>query len=302
MALALRVTELAVRSLDVDFNVVSWKTNDTTGEVFDYQFRVLRSEGPEGPFVEVSQPLEDQYMFVDRAIPGNHDLRELYYKVRVTRKRDSLSVDSEGASRGADADLIATEIRKQMNLLFREFIGRRCWVLPVRTFGPRCQDCWSKTLQKRTKTQCVSCFDTGFFRGYYTPIESWVSIDPSPKARQHTSVGPLQQSDTTGRMGYWPPLKPGDLIIEPENVRWRVVQGSATEQLRAPLHQEFQIHKIPNSDMEYRIPLDPGAALEDLWLSPARNFSNPHSLVSFTNEEYPGVLQLYSTSYPEVKS
>ena len=297
MSGALKIEDLRVRSLDVDFHEVSWKVCSTTLDVFDYTFQVLRSEGPEGPYDPISEEFQDQYLFVDNNIAKFHEHRQFYYKLRVRNRLTGEEVEHGPVQHAPEADLIATELRKHMNLLFREFIGRRCWVLPIRTFGTRCPDCWDATLQKVTKSQCFTCFATGFTGGFLRPIEAWVSIDPTPKAEQNTGVGPLQQKDTTARMGFWPPLKPRDIIIEPENLRWRVNTITTTQQLRAPVHQEIGIHRIPSSDIEYRVELELDKALKDMWLGPARNFSNPHSLEGFTDEEYPDVLQLYEGSY-----
>lgn len=295
------VEEIGVRSLDVDFFEITWKVRSASEDILDYTFQVLRSQGPAGPFEPLSPEMEDKYVFIDRALLRSHDFRTFFYKIRIRDKRTDEVVEFGPADPGPDPDLIALELRKQMNLLFREFIGRRCWVFPVRTFGQRC-GCWDVRLQKRTRSHCVTCYDTGFVRGYMTPIEAWISIDPDSKNEQNSNTGPTTQSNTTARMGYWPPVKPRDLIVEPENIRWRVGPVSGTEQVRAQVHQEIQLHKIPNSDIEYKLQFEIGDALKDLWLSPARNYTNPQNLEVFKDEEYPKVLQLYGSTYPKVRT
>jgi hypothetical protein len=126
-----------------------------------------------------------------------------------------------------------------------------------------------------------------------------MDINPSPKTEQNTPVGAQQQSNTTGRFGHYPPLKPRDLIIEPENRRWRVGSQTQTEHQRARILQQFELHEIPPSDVEYAIPLDLGTALKDLWLAPARNFSHPHNLEAFESEEIPRIFSLYQSTYPD---
>ena len=128
-----------------------------------------------------------------------------------------------------------------------------------------------------------------------------MQIDPNPNAEQTTNVGAIQQNNTTARLGFFPPLKPRDVIVEPENKRWRVVQINQTEQLRAAVHQEIQLHELPRTDMEYTVPLDLGQALKDVFFSPSRNFTNPQTLENFENEEIPKIMSLYFSSYPEVK-
>jgi hypothetical protein len=297
MSVNLQAKGLKVRSLDLSFHEVSWRIVDTVEDVLDYTFQVLRSESPSGPFEALSQPFEDRYFLIDNIIQTAHRWRTYFYVLRVTHKLTGDFLDSEPVTKEPDPDLIALELRRHMQLLFREFAGRRIWALPVRTFGQRCE-CWSVRLQKRTRSGCILCFDTGFVRGYLSPIEIWGQVDPSPKTEQNTTVGALHQSNTTGRFGAYPPLKPDDLLIEPENRRWRVIQVNQTEQLRARVHQEVQLHEIPQRDVEFAIPLNMATALKDLWLTPARNYTNPHNLEAFENEEIPGIFSLYQTTYP----
>jgi len=130
------------------------------------------------------------------------------------------------------------------------------------------------------------------------PIEMWIQMDPSGKSEQHTNIGKQQQSNTTVRFGYYPAIKPQDLIIEPENRRWRVINVAGTEHLRALVHQEGQLHEIPPTDIEYSVPLLLNQALRDLWLSPSRAYTNPHNLATFEREEIPNIFNLHPTTYP----
>jgi hypothetical protein len=301
MGTPLKIEGLRVRSLNVDLMEVTWRAVNTLEDVLDYTFQVLRSESSMGPFDELTPPFEDRYLFIDNNIKLGHSYRKYFYTIRVTRKRDGESEDFGPATLEADPDLLSTEIRKHMNLLFREHAGRRCWVLPIRTFGQRCQ-CWSATLGKRSKSGCRTCYDTGFTRGYMHPIESWVQFDPSPKSEQQSPVGVQQQSNTTARMGYFPDLKPRDLIIESENRRWRVVSVSGTEHLRSVVHQELQLHEIPKTDVEYAIELQLQEALKDMFMSPARAYTNPQNMETFEREEIPSIMSLYPSTYGAIKT
>lgn len=295
MPVALVIRDLRVRSLDQDFHELSWKIEDGRDDVLDYTFQVLRSESPEGPFDPLGTAFEDQYVFIDNTVKVENRWRKYWYILRVTHKASGDVQDTESIAREPDADLVTLELRRHMQLLFREFNGRRCWILPARTFGQRCA-CWNTTLGKVTTSNCATCFNTGFVRGYLSPIESWVQIEPSAKSEQQSAVGGQQQSNTTAKVAWYPTLKPRDIIIEGENRRWRVVTVSQTEHGRATVHQELQLHEIPPKDVEYRIPLELDKALKDLWLSPSRNFTNPQNLESFEDAELPGVFNLYRRS------
>lgn len=290
----LTVQRLRVRSLDIDFHEVSWEVAATHESVLDYTFTVLRSESPSGPFETLGAPFEDRYIFIDADLEPGNRWRMYHYVVRVTRKRDGVVVDTLPVAREAEPDLVALELRRHMQLLMHEFAGRQCWVLPRRTFGQRCS-CWDPVLQQPTRGGCRLCWSTGFVRGYLSPIEVWMQIDPSAKTNTVSTVGTPQQGNTTARCGYYPPLKPQDLVIEAENRRWRVVSVSATEKGRAPIHQEVTLHEIPPRDIEFSIELTLDRALRDLWVSPPRNFSNPHTLDNVRDEEVPNIFALYPT-------
>lgn len=298
MPVPLELQRLRVTSLTVDFHEVTWSVASSQVDVLDYTFQVLRSESSEGPYDVLCPPFEDRYSFVDNCVLATHRWRQYCYMVRVTEKVSGDYKDFGPAEQEPEPDLVALELRRHMRILFREFAGRRCIVLPVRTSGQRCPDCWEPTLRKRTKSGCLTCFDTGFNRGYMHPIEAFIQIDPSSKSQQHTNVGKTQQDNTTMRLGHYPKVKPDDLIIEAENLRWRAGDQTQTEHSRSHVHQEVKIHRIPEKDIEYAIPVHFDQALPNLWVTPSRNYTNPHNLAAFEREEIPNVFAIYSTTYP----
>lgn len=288
----IEVVDIKVRSLDLDFHEVSWALTPTMEDVYDYTFQVLRSESPEGPYDTLTVEFQDRYIFVDNALQVAHRWRKWFYKILVTHRESGDQVYFGPASPSAEPDLIVSEIRRHMQLLFIEFAGRRVWVLPVRTFGQRCE-CWDNVLSKRTRSGCKLCYDTGFIRGYMAPIESFMQIDPSPKTEQTTNLGTIQQVNTSARMPHYPPLKPNDLVVEAENRRWRVTKAGQTEKGRAGSHQEIEMHEIPKRDIEFAIPIDTEEALRDLRISPARNFTNPHNFDNYEDEDLKSIEDLY---------
>jgi hypothetical protein len=311
MASLLEVTNIKVRSLSIEYNELSWELAPTTEDVLDFTFQILRSEAPAGPWEAITEPFEDRYLFIDNRMKINQPHRFCFYMIRVTNKASRETKDFGPSSQEADPDLLALELRRHMNLLMREFAGRRCWVLPARTFGQRCPSCFNMTLKARTRSGCRQCFDSGFVRGFLNPIECWIQIDPATETKQQTNIGEVSQQNTTARLGYFPSLKPKDVIIEPENKRWRVVSVSSTQRLRAAVHQEIQIHQIPKPDIEYAIDLDLGTGrvstcgtvlepllLRDLFLAGSRNFTNPQNLDAVPNDGVQDSFDLYGVVYP----
>ncbi len=298
MPVPIELSSLRVTSLDVDFHEVTWRVSSTAIDILDFQFQVLRSEAEEGPYEELTPPFEDRYSFVDNILQVSNRWRQYQYKIRVIEKTSGDKREFGPVAHAPEPDLVAMELRRHMRVLFREFAGRRCIVLPVRTFGQRCPDCWNATLQKTTKSGCLTCYCTGYARGYLYPVETFIQVDPSPKSQQHMSIGETQQDNTTMRFGYYPAVKPGDLIIEPENRRWRVTKQTQTEHSRAAVHQELEVHRITPKDIEFAIPVAFEQALPNLYFTPARNYTNPHNLSNFETEEIPAVFSLFASTYP----
>ena len=279
---------LRVRSLTLDSLEVTWEIANTVLDPYDFNWEILRSESPEGPWDLMTGVFSDRYRFLDDRVNLLHRWRQLYYRIRSTQKSDPTNTEeSKSVTQVAEPDLIALEIRMLEQTVLREFNGRMCWVFPKRTFGqycPHCMDTSRGATMRKMRSGCLTCYDQGFARGYLDPIQFWAQIDPSPKADQQIQTGQTQQVNTSGRMGDYPMLKPDDLIVEIENRRWRVVKATTTERLRAPVQQELTLHEILKGDVEFELPVNVGD-LPHLEPSAERNFSNPQNLESATSED-----------------
>jgi len=273
----LQVKNIHVRSFDVDHLDVFWEIGDTFEDPHDYTFIVERSEAPSGPWDAISEPFSDKYYYRDVITNLFHRWRQYWYRIKITKKLDASERYSEVATLAAAPDLVAAEVRRLEMIAFREHIGRLAWIFPVRTFGFRCPACYDRISQTRYRSQCLTCYDTGFAQGYLNPIAQYIQMDPSAKHGEQLGITKTQQQNTTCRLPYFPPLKPKDILVEAENRRWRVERVGQTERLRSVLHQELTLHEIPESDIEYRVPVNIDD-LRNLEPSPAREFTNPHNL------------------------
>lgn len=294
----LNVTKLTVRSLDLDHLDIFWEIGNVAGprrdedphEILSYQFFILRAgDSPMGPYEQIGGPLVDQYSFRDVKVTLLHKWRQYHYKLRVVDKRTGDTEEFGPASSGAaPPDLVTLEILRQEDVLFREFVGRRCWLFPIRTFGPRCS-CFDVTTGRITRSNHALCYGTGFLGGYMSPIEVFVQIDPNPKNTQPTALQEVHQSDTMGRMISFPPVNPRDILVESENTRWRVINVTPTQRLRAVVRQELRLHEIPKGDVEYDLPVR--VDLKSLQAAAMRNFTNPQNLDK--NGDYSDILASY---------
>jgi hypothetical protein len=297
MAVALSVSEVVVRSLDVESREVSWELPITSIDARDYTFQVLRSESPRGPFEPVSEPFIDRYLFVDRRLPVGNKWRQLWYTIRTRHRVSDEFVDSAPATQEANPDLLAQYARREQQLLLTRFTGRACWLFKKRTFGTRCTSCWDIVLKKRTRSSCYDCYDTGFLRGYLNPIEIWVQIDPPGQSKQNLATQIENEVYTSARMSYFPNVSVGDVLVELENIRWRVTRITRSERLRAPVKQELVLLQVQNTDIEYRLPVNVDEALRDIQPTAGKTFTNPTDLQTALEERTPNVFAVYPT-YP----
>ena len=235
---------------------VSWEVSDSSKDALSYAFYVLRSESPEGPWETIIGPLIDQYEAYDTTAPLRSGGRNLHYSIRSKNRTTGEVFNTYPVTPSPRPPLDALEIIRRNDLLFREFTGRPCVLYPIRTFGQRCTTCFDVTTNRRTVSSCKSCWNTGYMRGFHTPILVYVQIDPIGNPLQHIPPAMTDSKTSTARMGVHPLVKPRDILVESENKRWRVAAVNYTERLRAPVRQELTLTTIPSSDIEYSIPIE----------------------------------------------
>ncbi len=274
----MELTKFYARSFDLDHIELFWEVADFSvrdDNPAAYDMEVMQSESPYGPFDTIAGPFQDQYFLRVPCPPNLHKWRKIFYKLKITDSRTSEVKEYGPTAQLSEPDLIALEIQRQEEVLFREYSGRKVWLFPVRTFGAVCS-CYDPVSDRRMRSNCLTCYDVGYLGGYLSPIQAYVQLDPDAKKPQLSSLGEMQNRNTTGRLISFPPIKPKDILVETENRRWRVVSVVATERLRAVVHQELVLHEIPQGDIEYKLPLNVDTTTLDP--SAPRNYSNPHNL------------------------
>jgi len=82
----LRVTKFVTRTFDLDHVDLFWEIAEfgwAQDVITAYEFPVLRSEGPEGPWDPLSPAFKDTYHFRDFSPNLLHKWRRLYYRLRI---------------------------------------------------------------------------------------------------------------------------------------------------------------------------------------------------------------------------
>ncbi len=256
----IEVVKLQVFSLEVSYIDLMWEVLPTVEDLLDYTFVVERSESAAGPWDQLCEPFSDKFRFRDVTTKQLNLKRQHWYRLKTVGK--GLTTYTDPVVRGAAEDLIAREARRHYALVLEQFTGRRAWILPVRTFGQKCPSCWDDMQGRSVRGNCPTCYSTGYARGYLAPMRVFAQFEPAP-------VG----AETVVSLAFFPYVKAGDLIIEPENRRWRVSRVSQTERLRAPVKHTAFLAELQRSDIAFKIPIDEDLA--ELPTSEVRSFINP---------------------------
>lgn len=275
------VRAITVRSFDLDHLDIFWEVADTDEDLSRYSFYLLRSiDGQEGPFEQISGPFDNTYRFRDPDVHRLYRWREYYYRLRVVSKDTDWEGEFGPEWLRAKPDLIALEMQRRNYLLFQEFAGRRCLMFPSLTFGQRCPACMDSGpkgnfIGRETHSNCKTCFDTGYAGGFASPIIVYGQTDPSTKSVQLLDTMEKVADQTTGKFGPYPHLKPRDVLVDPENARWRVEKVDMTKKNGAIIHQVPTLRKIPEGGVEYSLPVNLDLLEEP---SPPREFTRPMTL------------------------
>jgi hypothetical protein len=278
----LTFTRLVARSYDLDHIDLFWEIEDSTDEVDRWSFFVLRSvDGPAGPFTQIAGPADNLFQLRDPDVNQLHNWRRYFYMIRAVHKDTAEQGEIGPVTLEQEPDLVTLELRRRFNLMLQEFNGIRVVIFPALTSGFRCPTCFDRGSNSRRSTgrqlsqNCPTCFDMTFVGGFGAPISAWMQLDPETKSVQRTDTAERSQTETSARVSAFPPLKPKDMIVDVDNMRWQVERLTSTKKLRAVVHQEPILHAIPKSDVRYRAPIN-----IDLFqrFGPDREYTRPMSL------------------------
>lgn len=159
--------------------------------------------------------------------------------------------------------LIATEIMRRAGLLLRRFNGSFCAFLLRHNRGVRCPECYEVETGRRLRSQCFTCYGTGFKGGYSKPIYGWVYHNTPAKVIQLSPLGEQKQQNTP-EMSWTiahPPLNPGDIYVLQNGERWRIVPPVQNTKMEGhlgaqPVRQIFPAQRVNPDDpvMQVKVP------------------------------------------------
>tara|TARA_B100000131_G_scaffold290071_1_gene302562 strand:- start:1430 stop:2314 length:885 start_codon:yes stop_codon:yes gene_type:complete len=278
----LEVVNIRVRSFDLDYLDLFWEVAPTHEDVADYTFVVEKSLSEFGPFYDLTDPFANRFQLRDNTVRGQHSFYlNTYYRIRVNHVPSGTQTvfpkEGNGVCLSVKPDLVALEMARINRLKLKEFSGRKVWVFPKKKFGQRCS-CYDVVTQRKTRSSCPTCFDTGWAGGYDAPMEIYAQVFTPQESTIKTDFAEVENENTMGVFPNYPELFEGWVVVEAENIRWRV--GSTLNKVkksRALVRQEVPLHRIPKGDIEYALPINI-SDVSVLKANPDRNMTNPQNL------------------------
>lgn len=282
----IKLTKFYARSFDLDALTIFWEIEDIslTDDIYAYEFTLCKSESATGPFDVVYGPFQNIFTFRDSIHPENHKNRTIYYVLQVKDKR-TLEVEEWGpTAQLPEPNLEALEMIRQEDVLFRGYVGRKWYLFPRKTFGARCV-CYNMSLQRQELGNCATCFATGYLGGFNNPIMFYGQKDPNGRQLQlGVSINQTPNVAMLRTISY-PPIGPGDILVDSENHRWVAISVDVTQRLGYDIHQNITIKELLRGSVEYLLPvLDSIKNIEGI--SDRRNFTNPQSLNGLEEKPY----------------
>lgn len=249
------VGDVTLNMFDISQTTIAWDIKDTLIDPVLFTFYVERSGSPSGSFKRLTPSgLKNTFVYVDKTAPNFSKIRRTYYRIGTLKDATREVVYTKPRTYHEEPDCVGLEIAKRYKLLLQRVVGVSCVIYKRRRWGKRCLGCWDEKLNRRTKTKCINCFDTGYEEGYWSPIPSMVNFSPSQIIVQQTPWGRVEPGSLTAWMGNYPLVEPEDIIIElTGNKRWIIKNIANTEKRRSPLMQVMQIEELDKGRVEYQL-------------------------------------------------
>lgn len=268
------IASLEVKSFTLDHLDIFWQIADTDEDLTEYTFRVKRSESPEGPFEYISPALTETFSFRDDTVDLYSLWRIFYYQVEAVHVPTGTIGESYVGYLGVRPDLVAMELSRLYQVLLQSEIGLPVLILKRRTTGPSCPFCFDPVRKRSTDSDCLVCLGTAQYRGgFLLPIGTFINTSPSTKVVRVSNVSETEPSQKAFDMAGYPLMNAGDVIVDPENRRYRVNEVRNRSKRGFVHRQVLQVTELPRSDVIYRLAVDASKFPTnegELWPKPAQ--------------------------------
>lgn len=257
--------------MSLEYLVVKWEIEDTTESLEAYKYLIYRCTGADN---------EDEYELV-KSVEGN---RFEYMDITATQHKRGINyyykivpqnIETQAIGKVCKCismydkknDIYANYIRHVNKVYLNVINNDNGYILIKRRFGQKCSRCWDDIRRQHKQSKCPNCFGTGYEGGYHPP--SKISFNYlSTTYGKSENVGVDGRGDNSQDIMLWtgsyPLISIGDIFIDENNDRFKVVQvQKTTKNNEFILRQILNLQLLSTSDPAYDIIIDTGGDLSD---------------------------------------
>lgn len=148
----------------------------------------------------------------------------------------------------------ANEINRREWLLLRKFVGLDSFVFNRKTYGERCKECWSYTVEKVIKDKCETCYGTSFEGGYWNPLKSLIQYESTPNDIQLSYFGKFEVNELAAWTIAYPNIDQRDIIYRIADGKIFEVGDKKETQLQgSPVRQIFKMVELDKESPEFKL-------------------------------------------------
>jgi len=247
---------LAIKSFTIspsfDGLILQWQIDATA----KYNFEIVRSESPvfgsSAISVLTGTELTDPSQRKDEETRVAQDNRIWYYRVTVTE--DNATVDKVVSIQPTNLTISRVILEKQATALKPVFGGRAVTLFIRKTIGPLCPNCWDDRRQRKTKSNCDVCYETGIVGGYYSGITVQASKFPVPMIEKLDKFGIANKNMPMMWTSNYPELKSGentgDVLFDTVDKRHYKLTQVEKSELQGCLTQRMSLMELSPESIE----------------------------------------------------
>lgn len=234
-------------------NYLLWKYKSTGDNINDYLITIERAINSPADmnFVPIVTLPAATNVFVD--YPVNHySLNIFYYRAVIRHVSDPtrISVSSPSFFKILNDREVLTILENEMMYLKR-YVRRPLLLYIAKKEGPKCE-CYDEYRQSPKYSDCKVCFGTGYWGGFYGPIDVYMQFSTQNRQTQHTEAGEVNIGQFVGWTVAFPQMTPGDVLLDVPLGNVYVVQDvRLTEWYRHPIKQAVQLIRPERSHPAY---------------------------------------------------
>jgi len=253
------ISNLVVQdNFSTSYVLVSWTLTPTTEDLGPYTFNLFRSTSPaDADFSLLTST--DELSYVDDTVDLVKIAITYYYRVSITGPEGTVMQPVTATIYTERPDFAADTIVYSNNILLDVIDNPPILVVTRKRTGQQCPVCWDPVSRNVRKSNCTTCYSTGYTGGYNTPFSTKASFQTEGV---QLSVDELaiagQRLPTQGWVSNYPIINPEDLVVDHRNNRYKILSVQQTTKGRVLLRQIFQLQYLPATDIVYKFNVSGG--------------------------------------------